>query len=69
MQARHPSRTVRRPGREERGFLDQKSLTYLLTFILILLIVVFVVCWKYQDWVIQQAKWIVQYGKLAFGIE
>jgi len=35
---------------------DQKWLTYLLTFILILLIAIFVLSLKYQDWMIDHVK-------------
>ena len=56
MQARRPIRTVRRPIRTEKNLFDQKWLTYLLTFILILLIVIFVLSLKYQDRIVEYVK-------------
>ncbi len=56
MQARRPIRTVRRPIKTERSVFDQKWLTYLLTFILILLIAIFVLSFKYQDWMVDHVK-------------
>lgn len=44
-------------------------MTYLLTFILILLVAVFVVSVKYQSWIVQHAKLMVQHIKQLLGIE
>ncbi len=69
MQAKHPIRGTRRLITKERDLLDQKWLTYLLTFILILLVVVFVLAVTNQAWMVQQAKWIFKQAKLGVGLE
>lgn len=69
MQAKHPIRGTRRIINKERDLLDQKWLTYLLTFILILLVVVFVLAATNQAWMVEQAKWLVKQAKLGFGLE
>ena len=56
MQRRSPTRTTRRPIWKERDLLDQKWVTYFLTFILILLLAVLIVSWKYRDWVVQTTR-------------
>ena len=69
MQAKYPIRRMRRIINKERDLLDQKWLTYLLTFILVLLGGVFVLAVTRREWIIHQAKWIVKSAKLGFGLE
>ena len=69
MQAKYPIRRTRRTINKERDLLDQKWLTYLLTFILILLGGIFVLAATRREWVIHQAKWFVKSVKLGFGLE
>lgn len=69
MQAKQPNRRTRGTTDRERDLLDQKWLTYLLTFILVLLGVVFVLAVTRRDWLIHQAKWIVKSVILGFGLE
>lgn len=69
MQAKHPSPRTGRIISRERDLLDQKWLTYLLTFVLALLGVVFVLAATRREWIIDQAKWIVKFAKLGFGLE
>ncbi len=69
MQAKYPNRRTRGIIDRERDLLDQKWLTYLLTFILVLLGVVFVLAVTRRDWLIHQAKWIVKSVILGFGLE
>ena len=67
--ARTPPRVIRRRIQTQKGLLDQKWFTYLLTCILILLVVVFVVSVKYQAWLIQQAKALVKRVRIMLGID
>jgi hypothetical protein len=69
MQAKHPSPRTGRIISRERDLLDQKWLTYLLTFVLALLGVVFVLAATRREWIIDQAKWIFKFAKLGFGLE
>ena len=69
MQAKYPSRRTRGIIKRERDLLDQKWLSYLLTSILVLLGVVFVLAVTRREWLIYQAKWIVRFAKLGFGLE
>lgn len=69
MQAKYPNRRPRGIINRERDLLDQKWLTYLLTFILVLLGVVFVLAVTRREWLIHQAKWIVKSVILGFGLE
>jgi uncharacterized membrane protein len=69
MQAKHPSRRTGRIISRERDLLDQKWLTHLLTFILVLLGAVFVLAVTRREWLIHQAKWIVKSVILGFGLE
>lgn len=69
MQAKPPNRRTRGTTDRERDLLDQKWLTYLLTFILVLLGAVFVLAVTRRDWLIHQAKWIVKSVILGFGLE
>lgn len=69
MQAKYPNRKTRGRINGERDLLDKKWLTYLLTFILVLLVAVFVFAVTRRDWLIHQAKWIVKSVMLGFGLE
>ena len=69
MQTKDPNRRTRGIINRERDLLDKKWLTYLLTFILVLLGVVFVLAVTRRDWLIHQAKWIVKSVILGFGLE
>ena len=69
VQPKYPTQRRRRIINRERDLLDQKWLTYLLTFILVLLGVVFVLAVIRRDWLIHQAKWIVKSVALGFGLE
>ncbi|RKU10213.1 hypothetical protein C6502_11705 [Candidatus Poribacteria bacterium] len=69
MQTKDPTQRRRRIINRERDLLDQKWLTYLLTFIFVLLGVVFVLAVTRRDWLIHQAKWIVKSVILGFGLE
>lgn len=69
MQTKDPNRRTRGIINRERDLLDKKWLTYLLTFILVLLGVVFVLAVTRRDWLIHQAKWIVKSVMLGFGLE
>lgn len=63
MQAK--DRVSKRVGQSKGDLLDQKWLTYLLVFILIVLIGVFVVSLRYQDALVRYAKDFVQRAKDA----
>ena len=69
MQAKYPVRRIRRLINKERDLLDQKWLTYLLTFILILLGGVFFLAATRREWLIHQAKWFFKSVKLGLGLE
>ena len=69
MQAKYPNRRTRGVVNRERDVLDQKWLTYLLTFILVFLGAVFVLAVTRREWLIHQAKWIFKSAKLGFGLE
>ncbi len=69
MQAKYPIRRTRRIINKERDLLDYKWLTYLLTFILVVLVTIFVLAVTRREWLIHQAKWFVKSVKLAFGLE
>ena len=69
MQAKYPIQRTRRVINRERDLLDQKWLTHLLTFILVLLVGIFVLVVTRREWVIHQAKWIFKSAKLGFGLE
>ena len=69
MQAKYPIRRTRGIINKERDLLDQKWLTYLLTFILVLLVAIFVLAVTRREWLIHQAKWIFKSAKLGFGLE
>ena len=69
MQAKYPNRRTSRIINRERDLLDRKWLTYLLTFILVLLVAVFVLAVTRREWLIHQAKWIVKSVILGFGLE
>ena len=69
MQAKYPNRRTSRIINRERDLLDRKWLTHLLTFILVLLVAVFVLAVTRREWLIHQAKWIVKSVILGFGIE
>ncbi len=69
MQTKDPNRRTRGIINRERDLLDKKWLTYLLTFILVLLGTVFVLAVTRRDWLIHQAKWIVKSVILGFGLE
>lgn len=69
MQAKYPIQRTRRIISKERDLLDQKWLTYLLTFILVLLGAIFVLAATRQEWLIHQVKWFVKSVKLGFGLE
>ncbi len=69
MQTKDPNRRTRGIVNRERDLLDKKWLTYLLTFILVLLGAVFVLAVTRRDWLIHQAKWIVKSVILGFGLE
>ena len=69
MQAKYPHQKTSRIINRERDLLDQKWLTYLLTFILAFLAAIFILAVTRREWLIHQAKWIVKYVKLGFGLE
>jgi uncharacterized membrane protein len=69
MQTKYPTQRTRRVINRERDLLDQKWLTHLLTFILVLLGAVFVLAVTRREWLIHQAKWIVKSVILGFGLE
>lgn len=69
MQTKDPNRRTRGIINRERDLLDKRWLTYLLTFILVLLGTVFVLAVTRRDWLIHQAKWIVKSVILGFGLE
>lgn len=69
MQTKDTDRRMRGIINRERDLLDKRWLTYLLTFILVLLGTVFVLAVTRRDWLIHQAKWIVKSVILGFGLE
>lgn len=69
MRAQYPYRRTRRIVNKERDLLDQKWLTYLLTFILLFLGAIFVLAVTRREWLIYQVKWIFKTAKLGFGLE
>lgn len=69
MRTKAPIHRTRGIINRERDLLDQKWLTYLLTFILILLGGVFVLSVTRREWIIHQVKWIVKFAKLGLGLE
>lgn len=69
MQTKGTNRRMRGIINRERDLLDKKWLTYLLTFILVLLGAVFVLAVTRRDWLIHQAKWIAKSVILGFGLE